>query len=382
MLAHSLRTMATITAVKRFKEAMHIVYGPFDGLSMEEVAEWTPPDKPGAGGHRGRYLWTDAFGVVNFITLHRETSSAAYLGLAKRLVAAVHDVLGRTRDGTARLPGATDGEPLKGGLRIGKVDESGADGDGQYHHYLTLWMFALNRLALATGETAYNDLAIQLARAIHPRFVIHGDKEHGDCGSRLRMVWKISTDMTDVLVPREGHLDAATGYVVCRLLQKAAASLSSSTKGPSPAKVLESETADYQALTGRGRMSLPHDALDLGMGLWMCHACDEPWAVDLGKKTLAIAPGILEGLRARDPVQRLAFREFGACLGVQCFGISYGEGGEEGWRMEESVEKTVEFWEKYLEESLDEDLRPISLVMYAAALIPGAWREGYLSSSL
>src|SRR6478609_4873120 len=144
-------------ATRRFTRAMHQVYGDFD----KDADTWSPPDNPGAGGHKGRYLWTDAFGVVNFITLYEETTDNKYLTLAKRLVQTVHDVLGRTRDGKSSLPGATDAEPLKGGLRIGKEREAGSDGDGQYHHYLTLWMFALNRLSWATQDSSFNDLAIQ-----------------------------------------------------------------------------------------------------------------------------------------------------------------------------------------------------------------------------
>lgn len=200
-----------------FDRAMNRVYGDFDVLSEQEAEKWSPPQDPGAGGHRGRYLWTDAFGVVNLITLFRETTSSKYLKLAGRLVDTVHDVLGRTRDGSARLPGATDEAPLKGGLRIGKMSASGSDGDGQYHHYLTLWMFALSRLAVATGDSGYNRQAVQLAKAIHPHFILR--RPSGD----LRMVWKISTDMQHVLVPSEGHLDAATGFVTYRILQETAA---------------------------------------------------------------------------------------------------------------------------------------------------------------
>ncbi|KAL1844509.1 hypothetical protein VTK73DRAFT_2391 [Phialemonium thermophilum] len=222
------------TRLVRFVEAMSLVYGPLTHLTPATAASWTPPANPGAGGHRGRYLWTDAFGVLNLITLHRETSDVVYLAAARRLVETVHDVLGRQRgdgndddnDNTKkpdRLPGATDAEPLAGGLRIGKREATGPDGDGQYHHYLTLWMFALNRLALAVGDddggagARYNELAVQLARAIHPHFVLRGDRDDS-----LRMVWKVSTDLRAVLVPSEGHLDAATGYVVYRLLQEAA----------------------------------------------------------------------------------------------------------------------------------------------------------------
>jgi hypothetical protein len=356
-------TMAANRSVIHFTEAMKLVYGNIDHLSEDAARKWTAPDKPGAGGHRGRYLWTDAFGVVNLITLSKETSSPAYLTLAKRLAETVHDVLGRTRDGTARLPRATDAEPLKGGLRIGKVSEHGSDCDGQYHHYLTLWMFALNRLALATGEREYNQLAVQLAKAIHPHFIVGRDDNN------LRMVWKISTDMDTVLVGSEGHLDAATGFVVYRLLQRTEEEhLAHGGGGSPPDGTLSDEIADYKRLMSRsGKMHANRDPLDLGMGLWMCHFFrDEDWAVLLGSQSLEMARTMLDaktGLMARDASRRLAFREFGTCLGLQCYGA------DEGTR--DGVEAVVNFWHRYIEESTDEDLRPISLVMYAAALIPG-----------
>ncbi|GAB1320125.1 hypothetical protein MFIFM68171_10335 [Madurella fahalii] len=350
--------------VVHFMEAMALVYGPIETLSEEAARSWTAPDKPGAGGHRGRYLWTDAFGVVNFITLSRETSSPIYLALAKQLANTVHNVLGYTRDGTARLPGATDAEPLGGGLRIGKHSAHGSDCDGQYHHYLTLWMFALNRLALATGEKEYNQLAVQLAKAIHPHFVIRTGGQ-----TMPRMVWKISTDMEDVLVPSEGHLDAATGFVVYRLLQRTAEHMHG------PPGTLSNEIADYRMLMSRAdRLRASRDPLDLGMGLWMCHFFrDEDWAVRLGSQSLEMAHTMLDGKRglmARDASHRLAFREFGTCLGLECYGADD--------NLKAGVEAVVNFWTNYLEGSTDEDLRPITLVMYAAALLPGAFRDGYL----
>ncbi len=153
-------------------KAMQTVYGPFDALTPTQASNWTP--SPMAEGHRGRYLWTDAFGVLNFLTLGATTSETRCTTLAARLIESVHSTLGRTRNLTQRLPGASDAHPLAGGLRIRKEDEEddpSGDGDGQYHHYLTLWMFALNRMARATGERRYNDIAIELAKAIHPRFV-------------------------------------------------------------------------------------------------------------------------------------------------------------------------------------------------------------------
>lgn len=253
----------------RFEEAMEKVYGPFETIPADIIETWTPPPK--SGGHKGRYLWTDAFGVVNFLTLYQETSSTRYLSLAKRLAENVHNILGWKRDGSSRLPGATDQEPLEGGLRIGKVEATGSDGDGQYHHYLTLWMFALNRLSIATGDKGHNKNAISLAKAIHPHFVIK-------TGNTPRMVWKVSSDMKKVLVPSEGHLDAATGYVVCRVLQD--------TDG---SDILKEEIADYEDLMEKdGKLTASRDPLDLGMALWMCHILrEEAWAADLGEECIS-----------------------------------------------------------------------------------------------
>lgn len=129
---HQIRSLVLAPAMAtlaKFQEATEALYGPL--ASNEEAAKaWTPPEN--SGGHRGRYLWTDAFGVINFITLSKEKSDPKYLVHADRLSKTVHDVLGRTRDGSAHLPGASDENPVGGGLRIGKEDEGGSDGDGQY----------------------------------------------------------------------------------------------------------------------------------------------------------------------------------------------------------------------------------------------------------
>jgi hypothetical protein len=69
------------------------------------------------------------------------------------------------------------------------------------------------------------------------------------------------------------------------------------------------------------------------------------------------------GLLDKSPQYRLAFREFGTCLGIGCYG------GDD--YLVERAKAVVKFWEDYMEELMMEDLRPISLVMYAAALIPG-----------
>lgn len=123
-------------------------------------------------------------------------------------------------------------------------------------------------------------------------------------------------------------------------------------------------------------MRVSNDCLDLGMGLWICHFFrDEDWARTLGSQSLEVGKILLDGKRgvaSRDANRRLAFREFGACLGLRCYGC--GADAE----LKESVKGVLEFWQRYLEGSTDEDLKPISLVMYAAAGLPGAFEDGYL----
>jgi hypothetical protein len=105
--------------------------------------------------------------VCNFLELRRRTGAEEYKDLALRLVDQVHHVLGRHREDDKRTGwisglGEEEGRehPTAGGLRIGKgMKERGPreafderlewDRDGQYYHYLTKWMHALNRVSQA-----------------------------------------------------------------------------------------------------------------------------------------------------------------------------------------------------------------------------------------
>ena len=132
-----------------------------------------------------RNLWTDAFGVVLYVSLYRELGKDRWLDEAERLVD-VERVLGRLR-----------------GLRIGEA----ADRDGQYFHYLAMWLFALARLGELKPE--YRQRGIALARDIHPAFVIPG----------RGVIWKMKEDLSG---PYPGYafgaMDAYDGYVSYRVL--------------------------------------------------------------------------------------------------------------------------------------------------------------------
>jgi hypothetical protein len=275
-----------------------------------------------------RYLWTDAFAVCNFLGLARATGEGRYTALALRLVDQVHHVLGTHRPDDPRsgwISGlrAKEGEehPTRSGLRIGKPlperkasepfdDQLEWERDGQYFHYLTKWMHALSQVHLWTGQARYNAWARELAKAAHDGFVQMD-------GSRPRMVWKMSTDLSRPLVASMGHHDPLDGFVTCMQLQ---------TMKPAQSPDLTREAADY-ALMLVGQDWATADPLGLG-GLLV----DASRVVQLmqlgslagGDLLEALLAAALRGLAtysrqgelSRPASRRLAFRELGLAIGL------------------------------------------------------------------
>ncbi|KIW17161.1 hypothetical protein PV08_04352 [Exophiala spinifera] len=372
--------MASSDTIKltKFIQAMDSIYGPFPGPNDPNLTRWEPP--PAAEGHRGRYLWTDGFAVVNFLTLHKTTGEQRYLTLATNLVTAVHNILGYTRDGTKRLPGATDDNPLGGGLRIGKHDESGPDGDGQYFHYLTVWMFALNRMTLVTGNKWYNDQAVSMAKAVLPHFMTNTSAE------RPRMFWKVSMDLSYRLVNSEGNLDPIDGYVTYSLLQRLS----------DDHHVLDGEISALKKIVDQKAPHYStHDTLDIGVTLWTAHWLvpepawppDKDWASQLQYRTLKNLAEIVDAGYFDHPLKsRLAFREFGTALGVHTAlpllnklkDPKVHKFSAES-KLRTLPDRICQAWEAFgLVPVPDADtsqrlteLMPITAVMYATALLPG-----------
>jgi len=182
-----------------------------------------------------RYLWTDAFAVYNFLELYRQTSDEQYKQLALHLVDQVHNVLGRHHHDDPRtgwISGLDEQEgrlhPTRGGLRIGKrMNERRPDDpyderlewdrDGQYYHYLTKWMHALNRVSRFTGDSIYNRWAIELAKTAHAKFTYVPSS-----GEQKRMYWKMSIDLSYPLVSTMGHHDPLDGFITYLQLQETA----------------------------------------------------------------------------------------------------------------------------------------------------------------
>jgi len=135
-----------------------------------------------------RYTWTDAFGVVLLVSLYAELGKLRFLDEAEWVVSDVDRVLGRPR-----------------GIRIGEAP----DRDGQYFHYLAMWLYALS--VLGRYVPAYQRKGVELVHQIHPAFVVPG----------RGVVWKMKEDLS---APYPGFgfgaLDAFDGYVSYRCLDE------------------------------------------------------------------------------------------------------------------------------------------------------------------
>ncbi|MDD1719655.1 MAG: hypothetical protein LUQ25_06320 [Methanoregulaceae archaeon] len=219
-----------------------------------------------------RYLWTDAFAVCNLLELHRQTRDTEWRDLTLRLVDQVHTTLGRHREDDSRtgwISGLPDAEgrlhPTRGGLRIGKDlperkpaeiydDQLEWDRDGQYYHYLTKWMHALNRVSRVTGDPKFNTWALELANAVHERFVYVPP-----AGGRKRMYWKMSLDLSRPLVTSMGMHDPLDGLVTYLELSEAAGDFGE----PLRRHDLSGQIADMAAMT-RGLALATDDPLGTG----------------------------------------------------------------------------------------------------------------------
>jgi hypothetical protein len=283
-----------------------------------------------------RYLWTDAFAVCNFLGLARATGEKRYTELALRLVDRVHHTLGRHRGDDSRtgwISGLSEGEgedhPTRGGLRIGKklperrpdqaLDERLEwDRDGQYFHYLTRWMHALDQVMRSTGKPQFNVWARELAETAHQAFTYLPP-----AGGPRRMYWKMSIDLKRPLVASMGQHDPLEGYLTYVQLRSTAAGLLRAGSGPQ----LKDETHQIQAMIVTGDLATA-DPLGIG-GLLM----DAYRVEQLLRQGRVADPHLLEALLVTSlaglhyyaasgelqlPAEhRLAFRELGLAIGLQ-----------------------------------------------------------------
>jgi len=266
-----------------------------------------------------RYLWTDAFGVVLLVSLYRALAKIEFLDEAERVVAEVDRVLGRPR-----------------GIRIGEE----TDRDGQYFHYLAMWLYALAVIGRLIPR--YREKGIDIVHQIHDAFLVPG---HG-------VIWKMKEDLSG---PYPGYglgaLDAFDGYVSYRMLDE---------------QTLSREIAEMRKLIDRSAPGLViTQDLGIGMMLWMTQFFpEEDWARLQRKRCLVTLDHTWrqEGYFCREPDllrTKFAFTNYGVSIGLQAAGA-----------MPERVERLNEFFESY--RSGDEyDRAAITHVMACSSHFPG-----------
>ena len=266
-----------------------------------------------------RYLWTDAFGVVLLVSLYRALAKDEFLDEAERVVAEVDRVLGRPR-----------------GIRIGEEP----DRDGQYFHYLAMWLYAL--AVIGRHIPRYREKGIDLVHQVHDAFLVPG----------RGVIWKMKEDLSG---PYPGYglgaLDAFDGYISYRMLDE---------------KALSHEIADMHKLIDQSAADLViTQDLGLGMMLWMTQFRPEQYWAQLQRKRCLV---ILDHMWRQDgyfcrepdlPQTKFAFTNYGVSIGLQAAGS-----------MPARVDRLNEFFESY--RSGDEyDRAAITHVMACSSHFPG-----------
>jgi len=275
-----------------------------------------------------RYLWTDAFGVVLLVSLYAALGERRFLDEAERAVSDVERVLGRPR-----------------GIRIGEAP----DRDGQYFHYLAMWLYALSVLARYVPD--YRRKGIELVRQIHPAFVLPG----------RGVVWKMQEDLS---APYPGFgfgaLDAFDGYVSYRCLDENA---------------LAHEIAEMRALIDATAPSLCiTQDLGLGMMLWLTHFFPtEHWAMVQRSRSVAMLDLMWreDGYFCREPDFaniKFAFTNYGVSIGLQS-----------ARAMPERVLRLNSFFDHYRSGD-DYDRDAITHVMACSSHFPGYLIRGFPAS--
>jgi len=266
-----------------------------------------------------RYLWTDAFGVVLLVSLYEKLREPSLLTEAEWLVSEVDRVLGRPR-----------------GIRIGEAP----DRDGQYFHYLAMWLYAL--AILGRHSDTYRQKGVDLVRQIHAPFLVPG----------RGIIWKMQEDLSG---PYDGTgfgaLDAFDGYVSYRMLDEQA---------------LSAEIQDMRSLIDsyHPRLQITQD-LGLGMMLWLCHFFpNEVWAIVQKRRCLAMLDRMWQedGYFCREPFlpqTRFAFTNYGVSVGLQAVG-----------EMPARVNRLNDYFETYRADD-EYDHAAITHVMACSSHFPG-----------
>lgn len=298
-----------------------------------------------------RYLWTDAFGVLNFLSLSKSDSkrSVKFLEAAKLLIDSVHRTLGVPRDKAFPMR-FKDGRFL--GLRIGKVlarstSDPGMEFDGMYWHYLDKWLFALARYYQFTGDSDILHKAMQLAKDVFSAFCERRS------GRPIGLYWKMNSDLTPIpgLIGDYGsNSDAFSAITVFNILNDLSGGL------------LNQEIADLRYILHGCNETPSFDPLGYGLLWWRLQWLDPNDCVDMKQKLVLISD---QELNFEQGMQ-LPFRLFGAVLGAELSGIPM---------LEKRAEKILLVLKGKFFDPKNDEHSSINAVMLASCINPLAFKK-------
>ncbi len=276
-----------------------------------------------------RYLWTDAFAVCNYMGLYNLTGDAHYFDLGTKLINQVHQVLGKLRDKSGWISGLDkktgEKHPTIGGLRIGKkMDEREQnqeydeilewERDGQYYHYITKWIHALNITAKVSGDAKYLQWAGELLKTAHDAFTYSPAPN-----VPTRLYWKMSVDLKRPLVSSMGQQDPMDGYVTYKETETLSAMFDGQryemeiNEISSICKMMDLKTNDPLGIGG-----LLTDATRTTQ-MMIYGSIKRPEILEnlLNSALFGIKSYRVTGQLALNPEHRLAFRELGLSIGFK-----------------------------------------------------------------
>jgi len=344
-----------------------------------------------------RYLWTDAFAVLAYQTLadsyksrKNENEAKKYRDAVEKLIAVVHDCLGKPRSEREKdgMTPCTISPTGYVGLRIGKEEsrkttDYGMNCDGQYWHYIDKWLFVLAR-------TGHAEEGVRIAKSCFPYFF--SSSKYGGGGIR----WKLSVDaspppsLPPVYGPNDDTLNA---LIVFSMLEKQNQSIDDKSDDESAELNLRDEIALLQNSLRNYKPQVTSDPLGWGLEVLFDQFIQGHPRMGRLRK---LAPEVLDSVHLSLP-----FRLYGSLIGALVVPSAAADGvvsvgGSGGKRSTDEVAiprhlrelldycTNYQFLEMRREESSDvsgykEDHSSINRTMLAMALLaPGVLRRrGY-----
>eukprot|EP00457_Paulinella_chromatophora_P003164 gb/GEZN01003170.1/.p1 GENE.gb/GEZN01003170.1/~~gb/GEZN01003170.1/.p1 ORF type:complete len:436 (+),score=45.81 gb/GEZN01003170.1/:28-1335(+) len=278
-----------------------------------------------------RYLWTDAFAVLNYCTLavrsQNREERELYVSAAKKLIHTTHRVLGNPPSAALPMsPWTGRGSQFQAhgsgslsknlGLRIGKErarkeTDYGMELDGMYFHYLDKWLFALVRFSQVSKDVRYLVDATLLIMQIHPHFMVY----HNAKPFAIR--WKTNIDISPIkgVHSRPGS-DSLSACVVYHLVD-------AHLKEQKVKVVVDNEELDIskecddvrqaaELLLNQIGCPASHDPLGFGLQWWELQWVRGSASQRMRDELLAVHGSALHPLH-----MSLPFRLYGALLGAQ-----------------------------------------------------------------